>query len=259
MGPSLFEKGSPRLRGREGASSAERHRLSILCSHRVLASYLQWLPQGVKILEVDQEMAMSLATWLSTIFASVLLVFPLGALARDHSATARVCAVTRPRGALLPMQHWSSGNPQAVNRWAGRRGFSGALGRVWAADRRPSHLPNYAQGFGWPYGYSGYETYPHSASPYGYSTSFLYLYFYDLYAQEAGRSRQAADEFEASLAREGKLTGPAEVGSFASDSRPLLPRDVALTLDGQPVTPLVGGGPVVIGSGQHTLRIVAKP
>jgi hypothetical protein len=201
---------------------------------------------------------MNPAKWLSVSLTSLLLIFPLGALARDHGSPTGVRAVNSRGKTLGATQHEDRHNEEAVYRLIGRRGFSGAQGRTWHGGYASFYPPYFSQGFGWPYGYSGYGTYPYYASQYGYSTYFPYLYFYDLYAQEADRSRQGADEFEALLAREGKLTGPAEVGSFASDSRPLLPRNVALTLDNQPLTMSVSGGPLVLGSGRHTLRIAAR-
>jgi len=89
----------------------------------------------------------------------------------------------------------------------------------------------------------------------GYSRHFPYLYFYEQYAREAEESRRAADEFEASLAREGKLTGPLEVGAFATDFIPRSPIQQELTLDGRAVAPSPSGAPLVIESGEHTLRI----
>lgn len=110
----------------------------------------------------------------------------------------------------------------------------------------------YAQG--WPaYGYPslGNNIY----QPYGQTPHFPYLYFYERYAREAEESRRAADEFEASLAREGKLTGPLATGAFSTDFLPRSPLKLKLTLDGRAVTPSLSGAPLVIGSGEHTLRI----
>jgi hypothetical protein len=201
---------------------------------------------------------MNLAKRLSVSLASLLLTIPLAALAREHGSPARARTVNSRGKTLVVTQHQYWHNHGAVYQLIGRRGFSGAHDRAWPGGRHSFYSPYYSQGFGWPYGYSGYGTYPYFAPQYSSSQYFPYLYFYDLYAQEAERSRQAADEFEASLAREGKLTGPAAVGSYASDSRPLLPRDVALTLDDEAVASPPSGGLLVIGSGWHTLRIAAR-
>jgi hypothetical protein len=108
------------------------------------------------------------------------------------------------------------------------------------------------QTYGWPYQDYGFDSYPgiYDRSP--------YFYFHDLYSREAEQSRQAADNYEASLAREGKLTGPAEVGAFPTDFLPRSSRNVALTLDGQPLSPSPSGLPLGIESGQHSLRITAS-
>ena len=101
-------------------------------------------------------------------------------------------------------------------------------------------------GYGSPYFRSHYQT-PH----------FPYLYFYEQYTREAEESSRAADEYEASLAREDKLTGPLEVGAFTTDVLPRPPLDVPLTLDGEAVMPSPSGAPLVIESGAHTLQIGA--
>jgi len=118
-----------------------------------------------------------------------------------------------------------------------------------------AYWPGSYPGYGWPYVDYGYSFFPYS---YGHSPYYPYLYFYDLYAREAEESKRAADEFEASLAREGKLTGPAKPGTYPSDSKARLPSDGMLTLDGQPHAPAPGGEPLVVGSGRHTLRISAR-
>ncbi len=91
-----------------------------------------------------------------------------------------------------------------------------------------------------------------------YSQYSNYSYFFDLYYNQATRSKQEADEFESSLAREGKLTGPAEVGAFPTDFLPLRSHDVEVTLDGQVQEPSPGGDPLVLGSGRHTLHIGSR-
>ena len=105
------------------------------------------------------------------------------------------------------------------------------------------------------YGYPGFGA--NAYSPYYSTAHFPYLYFYEQYAREAEESRRAADEYEASLAREGKLTGPLEVGAFKTDFLPRSPLKNQLTLDGQAVTPSPSGAPLVIESGEHTLRVGA--
>lgn len=113
-----------------------------------------------------------------------------------------------------------------------------------------SYSPYFAQSYGW----QGFNY----RAPYSYSPYTSYLYFYDLYDQEAQRSKQDADEFEASLERQGKLTGPAKVGAFPSDFLPLPSRGVTTTLDGKVQNPSPRGDALVIGSGRHTLRITAR-
>ncbi len=107
-------------------------------------------------------------------------------------------------------------------------------------------------GYGWLDNDRGLYFYPQFSE--GWS-DFSYFYFYSLYAGEAEESRRTADEFEASLEREGKLTGPAKVGEFATDFLP--PQRVVSTLDGEVLTPPASGEPLVIGSGRHTLCIAA--
>lgn len=113
-----------------------------------------------------------------------------------------------------------------------------------------------AQSYGWPGFNSGYP-YFNSINPW-YTQSMNYPYYYGLYYSEAARSKQEADEFEATLAREGKLTGPAKVGAFPTDFLPLRSQDATVTLDGNVQNPSSSGGPLVIGSGRHTLRIAAR-
>lgn len=112
------------------------------------------------------------------------------------------------------------------------------------------YSPYFAQSYGW----RGFNY----GAPYAYSPHSSYLYFYDLYDQEAQRSKQEAGEFEASLERQGKLTGPAKIGAFPSDVLRLTSRDVTATLDGNVQDPSPSGDPLVIGSGRHTLRITAR-
>ena len=113
-----------------------------------------------------------------------------------------------------------------------------------------------AQSYGWPglsFG-SPYTRWTYNS----YSPHSFYPYLYDLYYQEAQRSKQEADEFEASLERQGKLTGPAKVGAFPSDFLPIPSRGVTATLDGRVQNASPSGDPLVIGSGRHTLRITAR-
>lgn len=129
-----------------------------------------------------------------------------------------------------------------------------------------SRAPYLAQkyGFGSGFGYSPYfaQSYGWQGFNYGAPQSYFpnasYLYFYDLYYQEAQRSKQEADEFEASLERQGNLTGPAKAGAFPSDFLPLPSRDVTATLDGKEQSPSSSGEPLIIGSGRHTLRITTR-
>lgn len=113
-----------------------------------------------------------------------------------------------------------------------------------------TYPPYFAQSYGW----RGFNY----GAPYAYSPYSSHLYFYDVYYREAQRSKQEADEFEASLERQGKLTGPAKVGVFPSDFLPLPSRKVTATLDGKVQNPSPSGDPLVIGSGRHTLRITAR-
>jgi hypothetical protein len=110
----------------------------------------------------------------------------------------------------------------------------------------------YAQGwpaYGYPYSGGNYfQSYDHSSH-------FPYLYFYEQYAREAEESGRAADEYEAGLAREGKLTGPLEVGAFTTDYLPRSPLKQRITLDGEVLTPSPGSAPLVIESGEHRLQI----
>ena len=124
----------------------------------------------------------------------------------------------------------------------------------WISPLGPAYDSPLLYAQGWPsYGYPSFGS--DYFQPYNTSRHFPYLYFYEQYAREAEESRRAADEYEASLAREGKLTGPLEVGAFKTDFLPRSPLNHSLTLDGQPVTPSPSGAPLVIGSGEHTLRV----
>ena len=145
--------------------------------------------------------------------------------------------------------------------YTGRRSYHGShlnslssprpyLGQRSGFGSRLSYSPYFAQSYGW----RGFNY----GAPYSYSPYSSYLYFYDLYDQEAQRSKQEADEFEASLERQGKLTGPAKVGAFPSDFVPLPSRDVTAILDGKVQNPSPSGEPLVIGSGRHTLHITAR-
>ena len=124
------------------------------------------------------------------------------------------------------------------------------LGQRSGYGSRFSYSPYFAQSYGW----RGFNY----GAPYFNSPHSSYLYFYDLYDQEAQRSKQEADEFEASLERQGKLIGPTKVGAFPSDFLPLPSRDVTAILDGKVQNPSPRGDPLVIGSGRHTLHITAR-
>jgi hypothetical protein len=120
-----------------------------------------------------------------------------------------------------------------------------------------------AFGSGWPYSDFGYYGSPYTYAPQQtHSPYFPYLYFYDLYYREAQRSKEEADQFEASFRREqpGDSAAPrsAMPGDDASDAVPLAPREVLVTINGQELTSSASGGPVVLSSGHHTLRIAAR-
>jgi len=200
------------------------------------------------------------------VFASlvaILLSIPLAAYAREHGSWARPGAAVGSRwNGLAGVSPQPSRDRRNVHQATSRGGYRQAGRRLRAGGFRSSHS-YYTQNFGWPYAYNGFWTYPY-APQYTYSPYFPYLYYYDLYAQEAERSRQAADEFEASVRGERGGDGQAPVASPQASSGsesvgPLAPRHIALTLDDQPLATPTSGGPVVIGSGRHTLRIAAKP
>lgn len=92
---------------------------------------------------------------------------------------------------------------------------------------------------------------------------FPYLYFYDRYDQEALRTREAADRYDAEFRREeygGTVKSPDHSASDPSGLRtdaPLSPHQVLITLNGEPRPRAANGAPVVLGSGRHTLRISA--
>jgi hypothetical protein len=133
-----------------------------------------------------------------------------------------------------------------------------------AFGRNSSHSAAAVLAYG-PYGHLNSGWFPHRygyhpfAYGYGQSSYFPYLYFFDHYAREAEESRRAADEYEASLAREGKLTGPEKVGAFPTDYLPFPPPGVTLIFDGDEQDASPSGAALVIESGEHSLRIAAKP
>lgn len=142
------------------------------------------------------------------------------------------------------------------------RGFAFGSPSYWPYGRY-TYSPYAAQSYGWPYFGTGYYGSPYAYAPqYNYSDYFPYLYFFDLYYREAQRSKEEADNFEASLRREppAPSAGPRGVKpeSDAYDAIPLSPRAVRVTVDGQEPAPSASGGPLVLGSGRHTLRISAK-
>jgi hypothetical protein len=207
-------------------------------------------------------MAMNSARRVFASLVAILLAIPLTAYAREHGSRAGAGAAggTRRNGlAAAKNQSWH--NYQGVHQAIGPGWYRQAGRRLRAGGFRSSHS-YYTQNFGWPYAYNGFWTYPY-APQYTYSPHFPYLYYYDLYAQEAERSRQAADEFEALVRGERGEDGPVpiagpEASSGSDSASPLAPRHVALTLDDQPLALTTSGGPVVISSGQHTLRIAAR-
>lgn len=123
--------------------------------------------------------------------------------------------------------------------------------------RNYGYLPYFAQSYGWPgFNYGS----PYAYSPYSWNSPYSsYRYFYDLYYGESLRSKQEADEFEASFARERGNQPAASSGADERDDVPLAPRDLKLTVDGQEHKPSASGAPLVLGSGHHTVRISAKP
>jgi len=107
----------------------------------------------------------------------------------------------------------------------------------------------------WSYGYYA----PYSTSPY-----FPYLYFYDLYQREALDAedywREREQEERARQPAPAPTTQPgARPAEGPLASAPLAPQNVFLTLDGQELPLSPSGGPVLLGSGHHTLRIAARP
>jgi hypothetical protein len=152
---------------------------------------------------------------------------------------------------------------QRLNHWPY---FHGAFGSGWNNYGSYGYHPDspyVAPSFGWPYSGYGYYGSPYTYAPQQtYSPYFPYLYFYDLYYQESQRSKEEADQFEASFGREqsGDSATPrsAKPGDDASGTVPLAPREVLVTIDGQELTSSASGGPVVLSSGHHTLRIAAR-
>jgi hypothetical protein len=112
----------------------------------------------------------------------------------------------------------------------------------------------YAQGWN-SYGYGNSYFGGHGYQLYNGTPHFPYLYYYEQYSRQAEESRRAANEYEASLAREGKLTGQLEVGAFKTDFIPRSPLRQQATLDGHPVAHSHRGAALVIESGEHTLTI----
>ena len=144
--------------------------------------------------------------------------------------------------------------------------FGGAFGpglNNYGSYGHYAYSPYAAPSFGWPYSDFGYYGSPYTYAPqHTYSPYFPYLYFYDLYYRESVRSKEEADQYEASFRREqpGDSAAPRSVkpGGDASDAVPLSPREVLVTIDGQELTASASGGPLVVGSGRHTLRIAAR-
>lgn len=169
-------------------------------------------------------------------------------------------AARRHRNPLLGQYSYSP----YFHRRFGRRAYGHATSNQYA------YSPYLYQPYGVPY--SGFGAYgaPDYDSYYSYSPYFPYLYFYDLYYRESVRSTEEASRYEAALAREPSsranapqdaLADPEETDSNpdASDLAPLAPRNVLLMLDGEEMVASPSGGPLVLGSGQHSLRISARP
>lgn len=136
------------------------------------------------------------------------------------------------------------------------RGFAFGSPSYWPYGRY-TYSPYAAQSYGWPYFDAGYYGSPYTYAPQStYSGYFPYLYFFDLYYREAQRSKEEADNFEASFAGQ----KPASSASPRSaEAAPLSAREVVLTIDGQQLPPSAAGYPLVVSSGHHTVRIGAKP
>ena len=132
-----------------------------------------------------------------------------------------------------------------------------SMERVYSTGSHYGSPLLYAQGWN-SYGHGNSYFGGHGYQLYNETPHFPYLYYYEQYSRQAEESRRAADEYEASLAREGKLTGPLEVGAFATDFIPRSPLRQQATLDGHPVAPSPSGSPLVIESGEHTLNIGSR-
>jgi hypothetical protein len=158
----------------------------------------------------------------------------------------------------LPRQYSYS---PGFHRGFGRRAYSQSFfGQYSFSPFLPYAVPHLSLG---PYGAPYYN--PH----YSYPSYSSYPYLYDLYYRESVRSREEANRYEAALAWElasrccapqDASAAPDEVSAVhdASDHAVLAPRDVLLTLDGRELPPSPTGGPLVLGSGRHTLRISAR-
>jgi hypothetical protein len=194
-----------------------------------------------------------------------LVLFGIAALAQGRGRAVpqagKASSVAQSSRASSPGHHhppqWSPARSPYFN-----RGF-GFGSRSYRPSWRYTYSPYGLQSYDWSYFDTGYYGFPYTNPPqYTYSDYFPYLYFFDLYSREAQRSKEEADNFEASFAGQNP-SGPAgprggKPESAASDAVPLSPRDVRVTLDGQELAPSGSDRPVVLGSGRHTLRISAK-
>jgi len=193
-----------------------------------------------------------------------VVLFAIIALAQGRGRTVpqagKASSAGQPSRASSPGYHqsrkWSHARSPYFSRGLGYPGYWPYWGYTYS--------PYGFQSYGWPYFGAGYYGSPYTYGPrYSYSDDFPYFYFFDLYSREAQRSKEEADNFEASLRGEQPARSVAPRGetpeSAAFDAVPLSPRDVQVTVDGQELAPSGSDRPVVLGSGRHTLRIAAKP
>jgi hypothetical protein len=116
----------------------------------------------------------------------------------------------------------------------------------------------------YPGGYAEYGSpYSYYGCPYTYAPYFPSLYFYDLAYQEAIRTREEADRYEAAFAEErARAEGTSAVAPGGYDpgrtEAAIAALRVRLTLDGLELQPSPSGLSLEIGSGRHTLRISAS-
>jgi hypothetical protein len=181
-------------------------------------------------------------------FGVVILPFLPNALAQGHRQT--VAQASRaPSPSHRHAGAWSHARSPHFGWNVGASGYWPYSGYTFS----PFGLQSYV----WPYSGFSYFGSPYAYGPeYEYSDYFPHFYFFDLYNREAQQSKEEADNFEASFADQ----KPASSASPRSaEAAALSPREVVLIIDGQRVAPSAAGYPLVVGSGQHILRIAAKP